>query len=779
MVPGTSKKVQDEHLDPDTLSDHDPIFLEFAKELSEADPNVFGNAREIVGIFNVANERFSDMEPTKRLDHVCTFTDSNWQCWAVNNQRAWNYVLNSRGIEVIQLKRGILHLRAMNMNPEELDKADDVKFLCLCLWILRQHRCIFSASLSIPVLAPRHRSIFRHLLKLTDNLRQLEILEDPFGTPPGEHLPSSRAKSSSKFQGEPWANKFDCLSRLRELGLSAVPLLGAGADSLISCAERNESLVALILIDVEMHVDAFARLIGEVIKLKNLEDFRIKMVAKEPREKYAEALSLIGQSCSLQRLYVHSDYGIESLLSGLRVNKTLLELTLDSVIARQELLAALSSFLEGHETVHHLKICLDLVEMTEDSDVLNHLHKIVSCSSLRTLVLSGSDITMEHSFAIADALRHSHLRELHLDGCRISLPAIRRFVKALERYKSMPFNELILGFLTGQGFEKVAAFKHIEQGNVRPCVTLVVDDCIIKNCSEWGSLYNPDKNFVNLSLCFSEGTETDDVFHALRSSVESLRSLSVYTKGEIQVLSGVYLVDIIRDSKQLKVVRLRCPLNARRAYQILDELGSSSCTSVLTVEFGNIGKAVAKQFEDMLSQNRSLFRLEFYWNDRANYEFFKPYLLRGLSKNRSVMSLKMYCGPQRDELFECDFEVLQYLRRNEMVFAWSVDVALRDRCVTEALVMKDFLEISEAPLDLDQGTTVISPRTVDNRTRMARMATRTPYYELDKKFKIYLPLRELYRTAKECTYRLLLAMRRHVLQDLGVTEEREKQEAED
>ncbi|KAH6924577.1 hypothetical protein HPB50_019615 [Hyalomma asiaticum] len=550
------------------------------------------------------------MEPTKRLDHVCTFTDSNWQCWAVNNQRAWNYVLNSRGIEVIQLKRGILHLRTMNINPEELDKADDIKFLCLCLWILRQHRCIFSASLSIPVLAPRHRSIFRHLLKLTDNLRQLEILEDPFGTPPEEHLPSSRAKSSSKFQGEPWANKFDCLSRLRELGLSAVPLLGAGADSLISCVERNESLVALILIDVEMRVDAFARLIGEVIKLKNLEDFRIKMVAKEPREKYAEALSLIGQSCSLQRLYVHSDYGVESLLSGLRVNKTLRELTLDSVIARQELLAALSGFLEGHETVHHLKICLDLVEMTEDSD-------------------------------------------------------------------------------------------------------------------------------------------------------------------EIQVLSGVYLVDIIRDSKQLKVVRLRCPLNARRAYQILDELGSSSCTSVLTVEFGNIGKAVAKQFEDMLSRNRSLFRLEFYWNDRANYEFFKPYLLRGLSKNRSLMSLKMYCGPQRDELFECDFEVLQYLRRNEMVFAWSVDVALRDRCVTEALVMKDFLEISEAPLDLDQGTTFISPRTVDNRTRMARMATRTRYYELDKKFKIYLPLRELYRTAKECTYRLLLAMRRHVLQDLGVTEERE------
>ncbi|KAL3228255.1 hypothetical protein MRX96_048676 [Rhipicephalus microplus] len=287
----TRKQVANEVAASEAAQDEGPTLTEYAEELSAAAPNVFGKALNVLAMFNVANEQISNMDPTMRLNTACTFTEIHPECWATEHQRAWNYLLNSRGIELVQLRRGTFYFRCMNVDPDDLNKADDAKFLCLCLWILRQHRCIFQVSLLIPVLAPRHRSLFMHLLKLTKYVHKLEIYEDPFRSSPCDLYPPARA-SSSDFQGDPWAYKLECLSMLQELGLSTVSLNDEDGDALIRCIEQNKNLVAVIMIDVEMNMQTFVELIHKVVKLEKLQDFRIKITAKEPKGMFAKNPSL-------------------------------------------------------------------------------------------------------------------------------------------------------------------------------------------------------------------------------------------------------------------------------------------------------------------------------------------------------------------------------------------------------------------------------------------------------------------------------------------------------
>lgn len=266
--PPTRRSAADEAAYQAAKDQDDPALTEFADELSGAAPDVFGSALNVLAVFDVANERIWQKAPTMHLSTACTFTDTNPQCWATARQTAWNYLLNSRGIELVQLQRGAFYFRTLNVDPDDLTKTDDAKFLCLCLWILRQHRCIFQVSLSIPVLAPRHRSLFMHLLKLTEYVQKLEIHEHQFRASACDLDPPAGTSRFQDFEGKPWAYKLDCLSQLQELGLSTVSLNDEDCDALIRCIERNKYLVAVILIDVEMNMQTFAGLVDKIVKLE-------------------------------------------------------------------------------------------------------------------------------------------------------------------------------------------------------------------------------------------------------------------------------------------------------------------------------------------------------------------------------------------------------------------------------------------------------------------------------------------------------------------------------
>ncbi|XP_037524943.1 uncharacterized protein LOC119401982 [Rhipicephalus sanguineus] len=199
-----------------------PTFAEFCKILVAADDTVFHSLENVIDIFKKVDQTFCDDDTC--LTYPCTF-ESTCCCWAVNRHQGWNRLFNPRGAEVLQSKKGMLCFRTMDVDVEDLDSLDDVKYLCLYLWFLRQHSCISAVYLSLPVLAPRHVSLFTSLLKLTDGVRKCEIRgNDPFM---GPSLRMARLTALSS------------LSKLSELGLARLHLTDDDADILaLSCGKK-------------------------------------------------------------------------------------------------------------------------------------------------------------------------------------------------------------------------------------------------------------------------------------------------------------------------------------------------------------------------------------------------------------------------------------------------------------------------------------------------------------------------------------------------------------
>ncbi|KAL1483204.1 hypothetical protein MTO96_033363, partial [Rhipicephalus appendiculatus] len=176
----------------------------FAKLLAAADDSVFQSPDNVIDIFTEVDQTFCD--DSTCLTNPCTFA-STYSCWAVNNQQGWNDLFNPRGAEVLQWKRGLLCFRTMDVDPEDLDSLGDIKYLCLYLWFLRQHSCISAVYVSLPVLAPRHVSLFASLLRLTDGVRKCEIRgNDPYM---GPSFPIAECR----------LRPLNSLSKLQELGL--------------------------------------------------------------------------------------------------------------------------------------------------------------------------------------------------------------------------------------------------------------------------------------------------------------------------------------------------------------------------------------------------------------------------------------------------------------------------------------------------------------------------------------------------------------------------------
>lgn len=737
---------------PVSKKDQGATLAGFAKTLVKADARVFVSVDNVLAIFKAADEEFCN-DGTTCLSATCTFSEKSL-CWAVNRQREWNAMFNNRGIEVIQLQKGTLHFRTLNIDPEDLEANADVKFLCLSLWLLRQHRCISGVVLSIPVLAPRHESLFVSLLKLPEFLQKCEIHgNDPF-------------KGRALAKAEPRASALDHLSRLRELGLATVHLIDDDVAILARLVERNALLVALILIDVEMSALAFAELVARVVEHKKLEDFRVKISAKEPESVFNEALSLIGQSRTISRLYVHVDHGLLSLLQGLLDNSSIRELTLEPMINDAKIVRALADFLEKQASCKRLKACLNARQFGHVAGALDDMQRIIGNSSLRVLVLSGSALTPLPANRLADGLAMSKtLRQLHLDDCELACLDVLPFVMAVRRCaESGQFEELNVGALVGKELELCELFRKIVEVGVCDKITLVYNDCLVEPLRE---ALQTNIKFVNVSLSYGEDTEVEPVLHAMRSTVKTLKTLCINSPRVLSSLGGQFLANLIRKADSLTVVRLRCRTKANASIQILKALAESRSVILLTTERWDFSENVQRTFADMLRQNRSLNRLEFYWSNVGDYEPFKKYLIKGLEFNQSVSVVKMYHGQERDELAVHDFELLQCIHRNAMLLAWVTDVILRDGMCPEGAAVVDLLNTCEAPLDLFQRTGDFSPRTANKRIRLARMATRTQFYALISEFRGRRDF-TLNAIGRAHFQNLVLSMRDDVFSTMGV-----------
>nr|XP_054934421.1 NLR family CARD domain-containing protein 3-like [Dermacentor andersoni] len=357
------------------------------------------------------------------------------------------------------------------------------------------------------------------------------------------------------------------------------------------------------------------------------------------------------------------------------------------------------------------------------------MQRIVGKSSLRTLVLSGSTVAPLAARRLADGVAMSKtLKELHLDGCQLACADVLSFVVAIERCAAFgQFKELNVGTLLGKGHEQRDLFGNILMAGVSDKITLVYNDCLVAPL--WEAL-KTNITLVNVSLSYGETTEIDPLLYVLRNTVGTLKNLCIDTPQVLGSVGGQFLAHIIRKGESLKVVRLRCRTEASASIHILKALADSRSVALLTIERWDLSESVGCAFTDMLRQNRSLNRLEFYWSDADSYVFFKRQVQRGLKVNASVSVVKMYQGQQRDEVAVCHMATLQSLHKNAMILAWVTDVILREGMCLEAAAAADFFKVCDAPLDMFQRTADFSPRTATNRIRLVRMATRTQYYAL-------------------------------------------------
>ncbi|XP_049274198.1 uncharacterized protein LOC119401985 [Rhipicephalus sanguineus] len=707
-----------------------------ASRLAMFAPTVFSTEDTVLDILTAADREFVSAEACdRRMSRGCTYdeTDPMKYCWATKQHPGWTNLLGPRGIELIELDLGRLHFRTLNVDPDDLLEDDDAKFLCLCLWLLQEHRCISAVSISVPVVAPRHGLLFLSLLKLTLYVKKIDILgENRLGSVPVGYKTTDLSDASGSGCESCMRVLANLPYELRELGLSSMRIDEVDALALTQCLEQNKLIVALVLIDVEFSPKAFELLIGQAGEMAKLEDFRIKTSAKKDGETFAEALSSLGASGSLSRLYVHVDFCIRGLLNRLTLRGELAELALETTIRSCEDLESLCGLLKRRQLPLRLKMCLDMNRINNASRSIDNLKWIVGESCVRTLILSGSTINLQQSLELANALASSKLAELHLDECGIECEAVEHFARAIaERVLHDNFKELNVGAVVGDAMQQRQMFRYITQVGVRNKITVVCAECSFQNDQEWNILAE-HTHFTKVSLSVGDNSNVDPVLSNLMTAADTLESLFIDSNGDLSERGGEFVANLIRKCPKLKVLRLRCRLTSPAAVPILAALEKSRNVLLLTAERWVIDARMGRAFQKMLNANRSLWRIEFYWKDMATYQGFKHFLRRGLRKYKCPAVLKMYQGEHRDEITERDPEILLYLQINEMALAWLPQIILRDRMTAEGTVLAELLDVYDAPLDPYQRVADFSLRTAGNRVRMALMNTRSAYYALRK-----------------------------------------------
>ncbi|KAH7938783.1 hypothetical protein HPB52_000318 [Rhipicephalus sanguineus] len=412
------------------------------------------------------------------------------------------------------------------------------------------------------------------------------------------------------------------------------------------------------------------------------------METAEPKTMFDEALGLIGISASISRLHVHVDSGLVNLLRGLISCTSLSELIVENMI----------------EDAHALSALADLLEKQQ------------SCRRL------------------ADGLALSKtLKQLHLDECELACADVLPFVKATKQSaKEGKFEELNVGAVTGSRNQLCDMFKAMTEAHVCHIITLTYSDCLVPAVGD--SVQNGSR-FTKVTLSCGGETQVEPALQALRLTANTLKSLCIDSPRDLSILGGQFLAYLIRNCKSLTVLQLRCGTKAKAARQILKAIAQSRSIVVLAIERWCYKDEVHHDLVhhdlvDMLGQNESLHRLEFYLRDVQEYENLKPHLVQGVSVHEYLTSLKIYIGEQREELVVRDPVLLEHLRRNAIVQDWTTDIMLRGFLAPEAAGAVEVLDACESRLDLLRRTGAFSPRTADNRLHLARMATRTKYYLL-------------------------------------------------
>lgn len=691
----------------------------FAEILVDADARVFQSKEHVMGFFKSVDEIFGD--ENLKFGDPCTFP-ATFSCWAVNRQERLNAMFMPRGVELLQLDKGTLCFRTMDVDPDEFVLGEDVKFLCLFLWFLRQHSCISSVRISISVLAHRHVSLFASLLILTERVRKCEISGDHTFVGPPPERPQLNALALDDF------------SKLRKLALAAFHVSDDEASMLACVIERNDPLTALALIDVEMSAAAFASVAFRVSEHRDLQDFRVKMAAVEPEARFNEALGLIGKSQSITRLHVHLAHGLLELLRGLLDNSSLRELTSETMIKDAHVFGALVDFLEKQQSFRRLKVLIDGKKLASTASGLDKMQRMVGKSSLEVLVLSGSVLDRKSVGALTAGLAVSKtLKELHVDNCKLSFTEVLLFVPSIKKcLKHGRFKQLNVGTVIGDDGKLCEMCNTITQADICGQITLTYTDAFLASMRE---VLTTTPNFSDVTVCcFGESLQVEPALHALTANAGTMKTLSITIREKTSLLGSQFLINLILASVSLRVLRLNCPLRTTVMVRLIKTIGASTTLVVVAFERWVFGEAEGRALVDALRENHSLQRLEFYFESADEYKDLEPHLVKGLSCNTTVSSVKVYAGEKREQVIVHEFELLKYLRWNAMTLSWTLALVIHDRRPEEAAAALDILDFRDDPLDVFRRAGDFPPPASEHMLRSVRMKTRTMYHALHAEY---------------------------------------------
>ncbi|XP_077532187.1 uncharacterized protein LOC144144548 isoform X1 [Haemaphysalis longicornis] len=636
----------------------------FARFLLREEPDLFDNIFRAKRFLELADRRFrGSFGIQESFFDPCT-KGGDESCWALGLHQRWNAVLNPESVEMIALHEGTFSFETFGDAPNlhTLLDPNDAFSVCICLWMLRHHRCISRVSLDVSVIAPHYPRIFWRLLRFNaEYLDQVEL--------------KGLGESNDDFN---IGHLLHSAVHLSHLFLTNFRLTDTGAAHISDIVANNDDLAVLVLRDVRLGTPEIQHL-GRIISA-NGHPWTLELAGSiEPSGGRDDAVAnLLDTALGGLRLGISCNW--TPFFQRLGNNSELCELEIIDCGALHLSLADLASALMVNNSLKRLKLQLRL-SSAEPSIVIawQRLSQAIGQNrALQLLSFAFSKFGDQEDAAVTalgDALAENEtLRELSVEGCELSYASLHVLLDNLAR--NMMLQKLLIGALEDADMcEQVLG--HIVELGLSERVDWI---CKLK-CDRllWAAVEvrveaarHGAQVLRKVSVLGPRVQGAGDSFTGLSLMYRALTSLSIEGNVVISNAGAETLEDLFARSSVLESVTLLFPVGESLVVTILAGLASSKTVSSVVVGGGwPLVGAASVAFEKLLETNSSIVELSIVERTRVGFEDLKCRLQRGLRRNYSVSKLRLLYGEERVE--SRDSRVVRLLQCNRIMTSWSSD----------------------------------------------------------------------------------------------------------
>ncbi|XP_050024344.1 uncharacterized protein [Dermacentor andersoni] len=637
--------------------------LEFARHLHREVPLHFATEEAVLELLRPA-EKFSSLGVD--ISRPCTHRHRG-RCWMHHYQNAWNEFLSTHGQELLESPTGLIVRTLRVPGRVNVDPECTLLSMCIVLWLLYQHRCITSATLSADVIVPHHVSTFYRLLRFHEGYVSVHADDaEPAGA---------------------WnCHLFDALHRTSHLQVFHVSALRLGeleCDGLCALLGRNPHLSVLVFRRVTVDSTAAANFFKGLTVLKALEQLEFEATAGEQSECDVIITKLLQTTVRWLNLTIACN--MTEFFEQLAHNHMLQELELGHPVSQMESFVSLATSLAVNRSLRCLKVAVNMNHSTGYEDFCDALSKLVRNNRrLEVLDLSGSTLHGgQAAKALSDSLRHNYtLDRLYLHHCDLTCTDVLLILDGLKENVSL--RELCFGLVSDTPSVRASVFESIVRHGLVDRVTFVWrDDEISLLAEHLESSLSPRKLYFS-----AEDAWPEDVCNFLKVLPEfhsTLDTLYIHAPGVITTDGARSLSSLFELSTALHKVAVIYETTQESSLTLLEGLASSNCIAFFAFGGWNLGGMVSVAFRTALMNNMSLLQLNVHWSDgeRVPSEF-ENMFPDAVCTSKSLVTVRHF--RDREEVKEdmTDVIVRSTLRTNEMALRDALDVILQKKLTAQA-----------------------------------------------------------------------------------------------